>query len=162
MDYQFMRHCIGLAVAPDKVSDQVTRTILRRPFDPLLMDTDALYDLTHVVFYATRFGCMPWRPRQEIEAWLRQNLDAITLARFLMDDADLGAELLLVHFYTHRPVSRLTERCVERLLAARTSTGAFRGPNRPSESIGEFDANYHTTLVAMAALAEADLRCHHS
>jgi len=158
MDYQFTRHCMGTFISPEEVRNQIARTIMRLRFDPLLMDTDALYDLTHIVFYATRFGCAPWSPGREIENWLGESLNAMMLARFLMHDADLGAEFLLVHFYTGRPFGEFTLGCLERLLAAQTTDGAFRGPNQDLLEMDEFDSNYHTTLVAIAALAEADLQ----
>ena len=159
MDYQFTRRCMGAEMSTDVVREQIERSVLRREFDPLLIDTDALYDLTHVVFYATRFGCDPWRaPRESVDCWLAGVLAPMTLARFLMDDCDLGAELLLVHFYTGRPLDPCTADCVERLLAGQLTTGAFRGPSDSKDERDEFDANYHTTLVAIAALAEADLR----
>jgi hypothetical protein len=33
--------------------DQLSHTLVRTPFDPMLLDTDSLYDLTHTVLYAT-------------------------------------------------------------------------------------------------------------
>jgi len=158
MDFQFTRHCMGTSIPLTEVHNQVARTIMRLPFDTLLMDTDAIYDLTHIVFYATRFGCAPWSHGQSVDDWLGESLNAMMLARFLMHDADLGAELLLVHFYTSRPLDSFILGCLERLLTAQRTDGAFRGPYQDSATMDEFDANYHTTLVAIAALAEADLR----
>lgn len=159
MDYHFTRHCMGTSIPLDEVRKQISRTVLRIQFDPMLMDTDALYDLTHVVLYATRFGCATWcAPNSGIDVWLGESLGIMMLARLLMQDADLGAELLLVHLYTGRPLEKLTVNCIERLLAARTATGAFRGPTYGSDQRDDFDSNYHTTLVAIACLAEADLR----
>jgi hypothetical protein len=155
MDYQFTRHIMGAPGSSEDLRDQLARTVIRAPFDPLLMDTDALYDLTHVVLYATRFGCTPWlAPSSDVDDWLDQTVDAMTLARLLMLDADLGAELLLVQFYTGRGLTAASARCIDRLLDAQAADGAFAGPDLTGD-LEEFDANYHTTLVAIAALAEA-------
>jgi hypothetical protein len=41
------------------------------------------------------------------------------------------------------------------LLDAQAPDGSFLGPEGTNENSDEFSARYHTTLVAMAALAES-------
>jgi hypothetical protein len=155
LDYQFTRRLMGLPMSLP-LDDQLSRSLLRSPFDPLLMDTDALYDLTHIVFYATEFGCVPWSPPPAVEASLpRDALDSMTLGRLVMGDADLGSELLMTQLYTAGPSKGSFGTCLRRLLDAQTPDGSFLGPAAPSESADEFSARYHTTLVATAALADS-------
>jgi hypothetical protein len=156
MDYQFTRQIMGNPLAGHEVSAQFKRTLMRLPFDPLLMDNDALYDLTHAVLYATMFGNIPWIPlSDEMGSWLRKWLIPMTLARFLMGDADLGSELLLVLFYTQPEDTEHVAGCIRRLLDFQEPDGAFTGPQGTPDGADEFDANYHTTLVAIAALTDA-------
>jgi hypothetical protein len=155
LDYQFTRRLMGLTMSLP-LDAQLSRSLLRSPFDPLLMDTDALYDLTHIVFYATEFGCAPWSPSPAVEASLpRDALESMTLGRLLMGDADLGSELLMTQFYTAGPSKGNFGTCLRRLLDTQTPDGSFLGPAPDDESADEFSARYHTTLVATAALADS-------
>jgi len=155
MDYQFTRALMGLPMTLP-LSAQLSRTLLREPFDPTLMDTDALYDLTHVAFYATQFGCVPWAPPANVLAsWPRQTLESMTLARLLMGDADLGSELLLTQLYTGESSGSMGTKCLRLLLDAQTIDGSFLGPELAKDGSDDFAARYHTTLVAIAALAES-------
>lgn len=155
MDYQFTRALMGLPMTL-ALPAQLSRTLLRTPFDPMLMDTDSLYDLTHVAFYATQFGCVAWVPAAEVRAaWPGRTLEPMTLARLLMGDADLGAELLLTQLYTGEAPGPLRARCLRLLVDAQRADGSFPGPEPAGETSDEFSAGYHTTLVALAALAES-------
>jgi hypothetical protein len=155
MDYQFTRALMGLPPTLE-LRAQLSRSLLRTPFDLLLMDTDALYDLTHIAFYATQFGCVPWAPPPEVRAaWPAGTLGQMTLARLLMGDADLGAELLLTELYTGEAAGPLRARCLRVLVDAQCADGSFPGPEPEDDTSDEFASGYHTTLVAMAALAES-------
>jgi hypothetical protein len=155
LDYQFTRALMGLPMSLP-LRDQLSRSLLRAPFDPTLMDTDALYDLTHIVFYATRFGCVPWTPPADIEAaWPVRALESMSLGRLLMGDADLGAELLMVELYTGHADGAMRARCLSLLVDAQMPDGSFLGPEGRDADSDEFGARYHTTLVATAALADS-------
>jgi len=155
MDYQFTRALIGLPMTLS-LPAQLARTLVRKPFDPLLMDTDALYDLTHLAFYATRFGCVPWDSSPEVRsAWPGAQLESMALGRLLMGDADLGSELLMTRLYTGEGRGAFSPTCLRLVLDAQTPDGSFLGPEGRDASSDEFSARYHTTLVAMGALAES-------
>ena len=154
MDYQFTRHLFGSTCAGPSVSEQIRATVLHSPPDPLLMDTDTLYDVTHIIFYGTLFGANPNIFKKPTSNWLRENLGAMALARFLMDDADLGAELLLCRIYLGDPVDQLMIEGIERLLWARLASGSFKGPAEWAHGRDAFRDDYHTTLVAVVTLAE--------
>lgn len=157
MDYQFTRFLFSKGCSMPPMGEQIAQTILKAPTDPLLMDTDALYDVTHVIFYATRFGIQPDVFVEAVRNWLREHLGTMALARFLMGDADLGAELLLGRIYLGDPVDEGMLDCIERLVGAALPGGAFSGPAAGEDASCEFRDNYHTTLVALVTLAEFDL-----
>jgi len=135
---------------------QISNTVIRKPVDAVLLDSDSLYDLTHVIFYGTQFGCTAWSPPDsEINKWLQMWLPRMALARLLMEDADLGAELFLSGLYAFG--REFDRRLIPLLLNAQRANGSFVGPDNSSDDPDEFSDSYHTTLVSMAALAECSL-----
>jgi Domain of unknown function (DUF6895) len=155
MDYQFTRSLMGLPMTLG-LPDQLSRTLVRAPFDPMLLDTDSLYDLTHIVFYATQFGCVPWKPPASVATvWPSDALESMTLARLMMGDADLGAELLLTQLYVGETAGALRPRCLCLLLSTQAPNGSFAGVGMTDEGADAFSSRYHATIVAAAALAES-------
>ncbi len=155
MDYQFTRSILGLPMTRE-VPQQISNTVIRKPVDAVLLDSDSLYDLTHVIFYGTQFGCTAWSPPDsEINKWLQMWLPRMALARLLMEDADLGAELFLSGLYAFG--REFDRRLIPLLLNAQRANGSFVGPDNSSDDPDEFSDSYHTTLVSMAALAECSL-----
>ncbi len=162
MDYQFTRKLLGLEMVGKSLEDQVESTILKRPFNPYHLDGDLLYDITHAIFYATNFGRDLWSPPQEISTWLHTHLGELSLGRYFMGDADLGAELALCRRYLYYEYGEIDAECVLQLQFAHLPDGSFRGPRHRVESSGlsDFEANYHTTLVAVV-LQTIDLKLGH-
>jgi hypothetical protein len=125
--------------------------------DPSTLSSSALYDATHAVFYATRFGRRPTGWPAHAGLWLRAHLGPLSLARTLAGDRDLGAELLLAWLYSGASPTR-EALAVARHLAEASLPGGRVAARCPAPGADEFEVCYHATLVCLAAVAEVSAR----
>lgn len=159
MDFYYLCDLMGLTEMTPSLEKQISQTVLGKVTNPLLFIRDSLYDVTHVVFYATMFGQRDPSVLGSSLEWLRRHLVSLTLACLLGRDADVGAELMLCQMYCGLKPGEGFWQALGILLKAVPPSGGVRGPRRPEGTEGdEFDMCYHTTLVSTAAIAEAWIR----
>lgn len=116
------------------------------------------YELTHLIFYATRMGRRRPTWHETLDAWLHRKIVRLTEAALRRGDIDLGAELLLAMAWAggrHSPAFRAG---LDALTTAATSDAGiplYKGSFDPGRS--EFRNRYHATLVVLAALSVATI-----
>lgn len=133
--------------------------IALRP-EPWLMSDDTAYAVTHTLFYITDFGqaghLLPDDIRDYLYLWLPAWLEISRRQR----NFDLFAEWLMVAAYAG--FDDIFAKHAAVLVAHQRSDGVFPGPSGSAEALlhdempairSDFLRNYHTTLVAILALA---------
>ncbi|WP_320783743.1 DUF6895 family protein [Streptomyces sp. CRN 30] len=148
--------------APEPGPEAVARTWLGGLSEPWTFERSSGYQLTHVVFHLTDWGCgadgLPPALASYLAHWLPPWLDSCLEAR----DWDLACELLAVAATLPRPLDPATLRDAwDRTAAAQHTTGALpeqgEGPaadERSAEGAGRYFAGtYHSTLMAAFAAA---------
>jgi hypothetical protein len=138
--------------------------------EPWLMSDDTAYAVTHSLFYVTDFGstpaALPENVREYLHLWLPAWLEVARRQR----NFDLFAEWLMVAAYSG--FGEIFDEHAEALISHQRGDGVFPGPTGSAETLltgeisevrADFLKNYHTTLVAVLALASrAALRPHDS
>lgn len=142
------------------VADLCAQTILSQPiFAPLLSD-HAIYAITHVIFFASRFGVF----RSSMPAWLSSGKVSTLLSDLIVVSAqernwDILGELLLSWDSLGLPDTGITAAGWETFLEAQRPDGAFPASSKmegrkiivDAGGILKFDDLYHTTLVSVFA-----------
>lgn len=164
----------GAVYSLPPMGELISETILGRPLCTPLLSREAVYAVTHVVMFATRFGLRQWSlpPQVPITRTRAVLCDLIVIA--CQDtDWDLLGELLLCWDCLGFEPSPLTAAAWVSFLSARQDDGTFLprplGPggvtetnskdgstsNQPvderASKADDFDLVYHTTLVAILA-----------
>jgi hypothetical protein len=125
-------------------------SLLTRGFPVERFDTTFVYQLTHLTFYASRWGatCEPFTEQYY------QNLDLATRWSTAVADADLVAECVVAGSYSRSGADR--GELVELVLARQLDGGAIR--REPSAETTppapEYAWHRHTTLVGLWALTQ--------
>lgn len=156
MDYWFLRELLDptSSAVCNALNSSLERTLLHACENPGYFSNDSLYDITHAIFYATRFGrerrCLPPRCFE----WCENYIPMLCLSMVLEGDFDLGAEFIMNWVQLGLERDERFWFAVHMLMSAILPNGSLPGPRRIDkyESLTEFERDYHTTLVGLAAL----------
>ncbi|MER8100894.1 hypothetical protein [Kitasatospora sp. NPDC094016] len=116
-----------------------------------------LYDLTHTVFYATRFGGRDPAWSETHRAWAEKSTGSMAATRCRLGDYDLAAELTAAALWAGAPLDEDHQEVIDTLSDHAVTTGQippWSGQFDPARD--HFGNGYHTTLTALAALVAAD------
>lgn len=140
-------------------ADLYRREVLAHDLDLVRMTEYEAYIATHVIFYLTDLGRVPWPPQL-----LDQHQHATVQVRHLLahyvcgSHWDLVAELLLCWRALDLADTPLTQYAWHELLIAQHPSGAIPGPATAQNCEPEPDTSYHTTLVSTLAAATWTIR----
>lgn len=155
MDFHLLLDLFELGENTETTATHLYRTVLDHGNNPTEMSSVKLYDVTHDVFYATRFGRRPPDVLGAGLPWLRSNLSALALEWLLRGDYDVGAELVISHAYAQCEADEPFLRAVRMLDEAIPPDGNVPAPTRAVHaSRSAFRNRYHTILVCLLALGE--------
>jgi hypothetical protein len=157
LDVHYFLTAAGLGCDGPSETELFDRTFLAQYTDPLAIDDDAAYALTHAVFYLTDFGRRrsPLLPSLEA-ARHAEVMDSLAVHYWRLGHWDLLGETAACSFLLAGPsATRLAASA--RLAAARRPDGAVPGTARREEELEQdlptseevFSACYHTTIVAL-------------
>jgi len=158
LDYSGLRHSLP---APRQLLDAALRPVGQ---DPESLDARAVYDLTHIVFYATHFGRRPGAVLSQNERSAVASLTQILLERFIQQEHwDLVAELILARRCLCLPgESQATAAAWNALAQAQYSDGSYgerllqqillaQGLSPELAADSAFLRSYHPCLVTALA-----------
>jgi hypothetical protein len=144
-------------------------SILGRPVRVPFVDVPTAYAFTHAFFFAFALGTRPIKAGEWFDAsTMQQTLSGLLVSFSLEHDWDLVGELLLCWECARLPDTPISQCAWEAFLARQQPDGAFLGPEKrgrrrtnagqPGLTEGDpdrryFTRHYHTTLVAIMALA---------
>ncbi|WP_205447364.1 DUF6895 family protein, partial [Candidatus Frankia alpina] len=123
-----------------------------------------LYTITHMIFYATRFGAREVSWPAAFPAPIGCVLGSCAAARLATRDYDIAAELLASMAWSGSGISAAFLTGVSALAAIAQEQGSV--PVRPPSADGAepgsrsglgFKDRYHATIVTLAVLAEGEL-----
>lgn len=156
MDYWFMRWLFNKDQAHIHELDSCCKkSLLSYCANPILFSNDALYDITHAIFYASHFGGRQPQFSSDVRAWLNRHFDDLTLSCLLDGDSDLGAEFMMCQVYWGTGKTPLYGYAARLLVNSVSEDGSVEPPHGvKDEKLDKFERCYHTTLVALAALLE--------
>ncbi len=159
MDYYFLRWLFGADRSSDAKSIQaeLARTLVAACANPAYFSNDSLYDITHAVFYATKFGTEEFNADVQSVRWCQKWVPELCLSMLLEQDYDLGAELLINWVQLSLPVDDAFWLALGMIVSAVKSDGSVPGPGRLAEydSLTPFERDYHTTLICLIAFTVA-------
>ena len=117
------------------------------------------YDVTHAIFYATKFGRRRVSWNSGLHVWLNTHLGSLVTHRLAVKDYDLAAELLAsiawadldttIPFWTGMDA-------LANVVEAEGCVPAYPPLRGPWDDT--FQNSYHATLVSLSALAEGALQ----
>ncbi|MGR5296235.1 DUF6895 family protein [Vibrio mediterranei] len=154
MDYEYLKERIGL---DSDIESKLTETLLFGLCSPSLFASDSVYDITHTIFYATRFGknSISHFPKS-VSEWIEDYIPKLAASTMLESDSDLGSELILVSAYSDLKFDGNLSLALSILKDRISNNGTVKGPFKSERShLDEFEQCYHTTLVALAAIVES-------
>jgi hypothetical protein len=158
LNLAFARDVASLSDCRPTVAAALDRAIRESRVAPEADTARAVYDLTHLAFYATIMGRR--RPGWDTgpTSWVHARLDGAA-SRFLADrDLDITAEAVAGLIMTGAGPSRAIHDAVDALDAVAAADGSVLAhPRHYDETAGTFDNRYHATLVSLAALAAAEM-----
>jgi hypothetical protein len=142
----------------------VDDSILRKAPSPLHLDTEAAYQITHVILFLFGFGIRRGPVQIPDRARTRGLLIALIVTFCGERHWDLVGELLLCWDCLQLESGEIYEKAWDVFMAQQADDGSFAGPQSPPESNGgdrergktlknrrRFLERYHTTLVAILA-----------
>jgi hypothetical protein len=161
LEYLTLCELAGIEFTQESESGILGRTLLFNARGaPLLFSRNDLYDITHAVFYVTRFGARTKGPVGEWPPWLANYLPSTALSSLREKDYDLGAELLLAELYMGIDDPWVSW-SAGLLAGAVRKDGTLPLPpwvEAAEDPAGRFRHDYHTVLVALLCLAELQAR----
>lgn len=153
LDYHYLLSRFGGDDSTDKAWADLT--LLSGNCNPVLFSSDSLYDITHAVFYLTRFGQVSIQTASQID-WLRKYVPTLAVSSVMEGDPDVGAELVLTAAYANLPFTSDLGLALRLLAGSVRSDGSIEGPIRPElDTLDTFERCYHTCLVTLVAIDEA-------
>ena len=158
LNLAFARDVAGLSDCRPAVAAALDRAIRESRVAPEADTARAIYDLTHLAFYATCMGRR--RPGWDgaPTTWVHARLDGAA-SRFLANhDLDITAEAAAGLIMTGAATSPAIHDAVDALDAVAVADGSVPAhPRHYDETADTFHNRYHTTLVSLAALAAAEM-----
>lgn len=131
------------------------KTIIGKKMNPLLLNDDAAYAITHTVFYVSDMGRKEPQIGNKVE--IVALLQALITYYQLAFNADILGELIIALLMLDRHFAN--EACVKLAMASLLqdqdgSEGFFRSPGYVETKREEkkFFDNYHTSMVALGAM----------
>lgn len=159
MDYHFLRWLFGVNEMQEEQSilTNLNAALISGDVNPCYLSNDSAYDITHALFYATRFGTCALPPSHPALEWSQKWLPELCLSYLLEGDCDIGGELLLNWLQLGLPKDGSFWLAIRILLGNISSSGFAHGPPAVArrDEIMLFAKHYHTTLISLAALVAA-------
>ncbi|WP_372517757.1 DUF6895 family protein [Frankia tisae] len=160
----FARDTAGLGDCRPAVTRELAAELSAWPGTGAAAKSSWLYTITHMIFYATRFGAREVSWPAAFPAPLGCVLGSCAAARLATRDYDIAAELLASIAWSGSGISAAFLTGVSALAAIAQEQGSV--PVRPPSADGAepgsrsgpgFKDRYHATIVTLAVLAEGEL-----
>jgi hypothetical protein len=159
LNLAFARDVAGLSDCRPDVAMALDKAIRKSRVVPEAGTAQAVYDLTHLAFYATCMGRRPAGWATTDTAWVHAQLDRATIRFLARRELDVTAEAVAALLMTGAAPSRAVHDAVGALDAAATADGSVPAhPRHHDEAADTFGNRYHPTLTSLAALAVAEMR----
>jgi hypothetical protein len=156
MDYHFLCWLFsdGGAADAQALDETLVRCLVNGAPNPCYLANDSLYDITHAIFYATKFGLEPFSGPQKAADWCAQWIPDLCASYLLEDDLDVGGELLMNWMQLGLARDHRFWFAVRMGLLCLKENGAAPGPKRIADyqRLDPFERDYHTTLITLITL----------
>jgi Domain of unknown function (DUF6895) len=150
MDIRSCAEACGIESGLPTLDELYRRSILGTPPNPILLNENDLYALTHVVMFSCDFGMRSPElvPSGDIDA-VAALLSAVSVVAARDHHWDLLAEFLLCWSCLELQETGLITKAWDALVRAQSADGAVPGPE--ASDVPAFETVYHTTLVCALA-----------
>jgi hypothetical protein len=159
MDYFFMRWLIsgGARCHDEAIYANLQNALVCGDANPCYLTNDSVYDITHAIFYATKFGAAPFEADTATQAWCATWIPELCVSFLLEDDLDVGAELLINWLQLDLPRTGSFWFALRLILHNLNDDGSAPGPRRllDYQKLSPFERDYHTSLIVLIALIAA-------
>lgn len=156
MDYHFLCWLFSNGAEADShaIAEQLTQALVSGSPNPCYLANDSLYDITHAIFYATKFGHEPFDASPQTKDWCAQWIPELCGSYLLEEDLDVGGELLMNWMQLGLPRDHRFWFAVRMTLLCLQENGAAPGPKRMTDysTLNPFERDYHTTLIVLITL----------
>lgn len=152
-DYLLLHDILYETDGREVVATRLSQLLHTAPAIGTQLPLSTLYELTHLIFYATLFGRRPLLISSQSRDWLHANLDSLLWLHLDRGNLDIVAELVLSGRYA-RCISESTDDLASWTIARWAVENDCLSCNRDPLPAYPFEDSYHLRLVTLMALGD--------